>query len=231
MTIIINGKIYEQARVIMQPTYDMIIKEGDLVTSSPIIDGKLNLSIAKNVAHKSYYGYDSLHLYIVSDEKIEDNDWYLLNHLNEEPHQCKGTGLDAYWYATKCSKIIATTNKSLHKFTGQLVSNRYKVIKPLPNPTLEFIEKYITEYNNGNFINDVLVECAQNWVPEMFEAGDIPEVPQETFLKVDSNNTISIRVLKTIYTREEVIALVEKALYAKASWYQEEIDEWMLQNL
>ena len=96
-------------------------------------------------------------LYIISDDKITSkkllntNDYYYIrNHYNE-------------WYIGKfngvsfdfinndgnfdsnlfvCKKIIATTNASLD----------------LPQPSKQFIEKYIEEYNKGNVITDVLVE-------------------------------------------------------------------------
>lgn len=51
-------------------------------------------------------------------------------------------------------------------------------------------------------------------------------------LKVNpKDNTITIRKVKDSWTREEVEAIVEKALFAKGAWYPEEIKEWIEENL
>jgi hypothetical protein len=71
----------------------------------------------------------------------------------------------------KKHKIIATTDTSLGNYiwkqtnkkskpynVQQNIEATKKVFIPLPQPSQQFIEKYIEEYNKGNIITDVLVE-------------------------------------------------------------------------
>lgn len=62
-------------------------------------------------------------------------------------------------------KIIATTDESLYfkdtnknpkQYMGSYIS--MSLGENLPQPSQQFIQKYIGEYNKGNIITDVLVE-------------------------------------------------------------------------
>ena len=105
--------------------------------------------------------FEAQHLYIISDDEIKDGDYFLAdNRLNTTSNKglpnwvlCKCTKVKNSWvYCNEipdeghngdwCKKIIATTDESLN----------------LPQPSQQFIQKYIEEYNKGNIITDVLVE-------------------------------------------------------------------------
>jgi len=137
------------------------------------------------------------HLYITSNEEIKVGDWFIANQL---PHQLKAIVEGDYPYEVINSisgekefhskhwgmnKIIASTNPSLN----------------LPKPSTEFINKYISQYNKGNIISDIMVEFEADWE-------NIEEVSR---LKVDSNNTITIKKIKDSYTRDEVVQLCWEA--------------------
>ena len=108
-------------------------------------------------------------LYIISDDEIKENNTHFYNPHSGQLH-ISGNHTD-YIAINKngCKKIIATTDTSLgwsnigRDESGTAIGNCHKgngmIIKSLlPQPSNQFIEKYIEEYNKGNVIEDVLVE-------------------------------------------------------------------------
>ena len=95
-------------------------------------------------------------LYLTSDEKIEDGDWYIddTNAIRQSITSDKD-----YWDRRKdYRKIIATTDKSItikteNDYNGKLIWN-----EPLPQIHESFIKEYVKECKAGNIITDVLVE-------------------------------------------------------------------------
>jgi len=79
----------------------------------------------------------------------------------------------------------------------------------LPQIPQQFIEQYITEYNKGNIGSEVVVEY------ESVEyARNMPMIHQKYYvdeLKL-TNNTINIKTVKDSFSREEVNALITKAI-------------------
>jgi hypothetical protein len=47
---------------------------------------------------------------------------------------------------------------------------------------------------------------------------------------VDDINWIVVLTLKPSYTAQEVLYLVEKALYEKGCWHEDEVDDWIVDN-
>ena len=117
-------------------------------------------------------------LYIISDDEIKEGDCFLYYNKNNQLEgiaRCikeegenntlvekysKVTGFSKFYIGIlgcKKYKIIATTDIKLG--TSEY-SDRYResYFNPLPQPSQQFIEKYIEEYNKGNIITDVLVE-------------------------------------------------------------------------
>ena len=109
------------------------------------------------------------HLYVLSTEKIKEGDWVF--HLDSKTilkYDLDEKANNTY------KKIIATTDTSLLIDTyinqgdtvkGDLIIKRnsdyttgLKGRINLPQPSEQFIQKYIEEYNKGNVITDVLVE-------------------------------------------------------------------------
>jgi hypothetical protein len=142
------------------------------------------------------------HLYILGDDKIEKNDWFIYNDklFNEFKTTITPTvTVQIRYYPTKdlseqfieiyisdCKKITASTDKSLN----------------LPQPSPQFIQKYCDEYNKGNQITDVMVEYCQIGAgvpgyPKTLK--DAIFVPQ-----IDKNNCITVTKIKEQYTLKEI---------------------------
>ena len=119
-------------------------------------------------------------------------------------------------------------------------------------PSDSFISKYIEEYNKGNIISDVLVEYEQckvcqgtkRHIVSMFGEVDCNYCQKnegyeklyiEPRLKVDSNNTITIKKVKDSYSREEVINLLYKYNDGIIDRYSQltnkDLDKWIKENL
>ena len=142
------------------------------------------------------------HLYIISDDEIKEGDWYYCKRLNKIFQAIKGI---TYNIEGNEHKIIATTDESLN----------------LPQPSKQFIQKYIEEYNKGNVITDVLVEYENVYIDAFgtkivqHKKDSNSYLKQCTFinsiLKVNpKDNTITIKKTKENYTKEEVIRLLER---------------------
>lgn len=125
------------------------------------------------------------HLYIISDKKIKDGDWFLTDirakksDNNGEPiwelKRClktknewifdttnDGLGYNPDW----CKKIIATTDTRLKiskfsHFSQDLMKVSVYKDYLFSQPSQQFIKKYIEEYNKSNIITEVLVEFEQ----------------------------------------------------------------------
>lgn len=151
-------------------------------------------------------------------------------------------------------EILASTDKSL------LIESKcwcmkpesggcYQCNKQLPQIPQSFIEYFISEYNKGNIINEVMVEYEEEyWIDKTyftpiicktFESTKLHEnrkfeyVPLK--LKINpKDNTITIRKVKDSWTREEVIQLLTKIVKEEPSdlgvvlywnWHKKWIEE------
>lgn len=162
------------------------------------------------------------HLYILSDDKIEEGDWCLMDSKEivciEENHVIH---LPNYLKNGDIKKIIATTDTSLKLYESETLARASGFsLKTddilLPQPTQEFIEKYIEEYNKGNIITEVLVEYEQK---QHFEADNSKRkdtrngVWYKKRLKVSpKDNTITIYLVKDSWNREEISELKNLAI-------------------
>jgi len=164
------------------------------------------------------------HLYILSDEEIKERDWCLYKEsvIGEKPFQItKEQLINKAWF----KKIIATTDSSLRDFTKlKEIGDFY------PQPSNSFLEVYVKAYNEGKQIKQVMVE---------YEGIEWLDRPLEYFPKVNpKDNTITIKRVKDIWNREEVIELIEKFVYFNS---REEanpkiktitgVKDWMNQNI
>ena len=207
---------FKKAKVVMLPTNQktnrMICK--DITGQDKIIAIKTKYLMA----HEDYIGH---HLYIISDDEIKEGDWFLSDSrgTKQEPpkyrvEQCIKVengwifghieGMEVGHNPDWSKQIIATTEASL-----EIVSKGINpVYEQLPQPSQQFIEKYIEEYNKGNVITDVLVEYELISNEEYFGNTINPDdnVPYfDERLKINSkDNTITIKKVKDSYSREEV---------------------------
>ncbi len=150
------------------------------------------------------------HLYFIIDEQPTSNEWYYDVRDNVLSNNCLGIT-----YFSK--KVIATTDKSLiKKGKCNCFATTYEgcseCLEDLPQPSDSFIHEYISEYNKGNIIKEVMVHYEiifeQVWV-DYNDTGEWIREPKEV-LKVDRNNCITITPCKESWNREEVINLLNK---------------------
>ena len=201
----------KQCKVVMLPT-NQKAKEGMIYLKPKI--GIFN-EIASENHNNGVYDCKPQHLYIISDDEIKEGDW------------CINTGgniKDSFPFrVTKevmnnkfIKKIIATTDSSLEINSNfdynHLLPNKNDFRFYLPQPSEQFIQKYIEEYNRGNIITDVLVEYELISNEEYFlntinPDDDVPYFDER--LKINhKDNTITIKKIKDSYSREEVEKLL-----------------------
>ena len=209
--------------------------------------GKLILNGLKNDEYKEYQ-----HLYIISDDKIKLFDWVYNNKENIVEQINSKTQLIFVLEENKenqtFKKIIATTDKKLSQ------TSRTEI----PQPSQQFIQQFIEEYNKGNIITDVMVEYINyptpqkdgfstkysdnitltgSWASRLKQC----EVLNNTVKINPKDNTITIKKVKDSWKREEVEDLCRKAfLLYKSDNYgypglikstKEKEDKWIEENL
>ena len=161
-----------------------------------------NVDVMRNGVSKT----SNQHLYITSDKEIKEGDWYIddTNTVRQSVTSDKD-----YWSVRQdYKKIIAATDTSLISINEQYFdvnkSRKSAVLeqKTLPQPSQEFIQRYIKEYNKGNVISDVEVEYDKATYDKWMENGASPVFDT---LKVNPDNTINIKPIKNSWSREEVI--------------------------
>ena len=154
-TVVIDNKTYHYSKIVMLSSNKGFSCEN--------FNG---LKLINNYICSCTYLYDYLtdikHLYFLSTDKICEGDWCIID-LAENTRVIKVKSLnsghpiftvdieDGYAQLTNLKKIIATTDKSL---TFDDCMNSWF----LPEPSPEFIQKYIDAYNKGEKIEECLVE-------------------------------------------------------------------------
>lgn len=174
------------------------------------------LSISKNWSKGVLDYYEAQNLYIVSDEEIKEDDWVYNSISNElEKWSYKGWIEAPDFEYLGYYKIIATTDISLKIKCDECKAweNRNDVsytctCKSLPQPSQQFIEKFIGEYNKGNQIEEIFVKYIQEL--SIDSGGQLIE--EEVYLKINSDNTISIRS-KINWSVEEVEEILRKCAF------------------
>ena len=193
--------------MVMLPTNKKAII-GDLALSHNNV-----LNFAKNEDWLVIYNPIKQHLYITSDEEIKENSLVLLP--NNTIHRMNASDMISYLDSqSKATKlIIATTQPFMN----------------LPQPSQQFIEKYIEEYNKGNVITKVDVEYDADY-NERYKAYYADTIE----LKVNPDNTINIKPIKDSWNREEVIKLFHKYKIdhdGDGSYYKDILNKWIAENL
>ena len=211
----IEGRYYQEAEIVM-----LVTKYGKITLHD--YDNLKTLSLAQGNHKGTENTIIPQHLYILSNEEIKEGDWYIddINTIRQSITSDKD-----YWAVRQdYKKIIATTNTSLY-----VPITQDKPFDELPQPSDSFIKKYIEEYNKGNVITKVLVEYE---IGKSYSGNSGLEVKQ--WLKVDSNNTITIKKVEPeLYTREQVeqyIINVYRDIYPDRHWENKAWD-WINKNL
>ncbi len=169
------------------------------------------------------------HLYILSDDKIEENNYYFDGNMIQIAD--KSANRDPKWYLRNAKKVIATTDIiCIGKESSKIGDYKY-----LPQPSQSFINKYIEKYNKGEIITEVMVEFVDNgeeeWMGDDYNGG--PFWNEKIELKINSkDNTITIKTTKDSWNREEVIQLIRTFDMMKGKDITTvEFDNWIEQNL
>ena len=232
----INDRYYQEAEIVMLSTKDksLLHVHSELLTGSEQSGWSKELEITTTnikFGDEGWYENTPQHLYIIFNEKIKKGDWVF--HLDSKTiikYDLDEKANNSY------KKIIATTDKSIG-YTDIRVSP-VKNFCIYPQPSDSFIKKYIEEYNKGNVITNVLVEYE---IGKSYSGNSGLEIKQ--WLKVDSNNTITIKRLEPeLYTREEVKILITnafKAGYERShsgypytdNWSKPKVEEFLKENL
>lgn len=216
-----NGRYYQECEIVMVATMNKsnlyCNKKSNILSLRKYQDKPLNDSIINQ------------HLYITSNEEIKENDWYYSIKYGILKARVATPNID--YEKEGCKKIIATTDESLEP--RNLYGNSGLFKTKLPKPSNSFISKYIEEYNQGNIITDVLVEYKLNQYKFMSTLCTTKEKEYE--LKVDSNNTITIKKVKDSYSREELIEILYKYNDGIIDRYSQltnkDLDKWIKENL
>ena len=194
---------FKKAKVVMLPTNEPS-KIGNLVTYQ-----KCNLAkVIKEGINPKDSTVQFWNLYIISDDEIKENNTHFYNPHSGQLH-ISGNHTD-YIAINKngCKKIIATTDTSLYIHQKETISLPERVFY-LPQPSQQFIQKYIEEYNKGNVITDVLVEYN-------YFLDDNGVLPYWNLKVNPKDNTITIKKIKDNYTKEELCQILEK--YTSFIW-------------
>lgn len=197
-----NGKYYQQCKVVILSNQD---SKSDIrrYMSDSVYKLHTNFTaLDKRSRYSETISYE--HLYILSNEEIKEGDYVFMS-MYKEIRICdtsdKASMLNEKQYRNIFIKIIATTDTSLG----------------LPQPSQSFIKKYIEEYNKDNTIKNVLVEFEifndkskerQYSLCSDFTKEEYFDLIKSYRLKLDLDNTITIKKIKDIYSREEVNSLL-----------------------
>lgn len=153
------------------------------------------------------------HLHILSDDEINDNDWYYYkNGELEGITQCINGSLAKTMI---CRKIISTNDRSLQIEINKPSKLSSKMYKSISSISQSFIDKYVSEYNKGNKIEEVMVEyVVWNDIGRVYV--DTADETRKQYYKlyINPDNTINIKTVKDSWNREEVKQLCWEAFVA-----------------
>ena len=226
----------KKAQVIMLPTENKI--NGSIVKDIKEESKILHIKQKDYCEHEDFVAQ---HLYIISDDEIKEGDWYFdgTDFIHKKSKH-NNTLVDGNKQA---KKIIATTDTSLiNRRQMTFMDEATEWIYDLPQPSQQFIEKYIEEYNNGNIITDIEVEYSPSSITiQTYSEQQINDNLKALTLKINpKDNTITIKKLKKSWNREEVIELLNQCYNlgynSKKSEIPDleemlELDNWIDNNL
>lgn len=199
-----------------------------LLTSNQEVNSLYDYNNKDLLFHYNKDGYNKLeaekeftqhyHLYIISEDEIPKGltDKCVIHNLDN-----KKIIVNPSYLMVNEKLVIASTNKSFE----------------LPQIPQSFIEQYITEYNKGNIISDVLVEyeeCydelkAVNLNIKDYTSDEYHKLTKSSKLKINSDNTINIKTVKDSFSKEEVKTLLLNFNNDKPGIF--DCSKWIEQNL
>lgn len=182
------------------------------------------------------------HFYIVSDDEITYQNLKLVHwyYNTKENRLILFQGSMPKYHYSNLKEVISTTDN--------LQNGLISVKTTIPQPSQQFIAKYIESYNKGEVIMDILVEYEEKSNEDIqidlctfgHDEGLLVSERNE-YLKTNSNdklkinpkdNTITIKKLKDSWNRDEVSNLIK--LFANNYQYASNdigYDKWIKENL
>ena len=227
--------MYKKCKAVMLPTNE---KATNIVK---LLKDTISYTTTENIPGGEYQ-----HLYIVSDDKVQEDDWVIQFNAENSPFspvKYRDFGGGSFTF----KKVLATTDSSLVNLEKQYFDKnkerRSALLKQIkvPQPTQSFVEMFIEEFNKGNAITDVLVEYKGKYRTN--PDGEPIGLPVHDYQpKVNSkDNTITIKKVKDSWSKEEVENLI-KSVVKEISYGNEELlhhydgdfrelDKWIEENL
>jgi hypothetical protein len=155
--------------------------------------GSLVLNKNYSVTKSNDY-WQAQHLYILSSDEIKKGDWY----IDDTSTVRKAVTDDKdYWdRRPNYFKIISTTDSSLG----------------LPQPSPQFIQKYVELYNRGEVIEKCLVSYQEFINSSPLSISKNPSQHNISQSIVDKNNYITITKVKDNFSRDETVRLIQRAI-------------------
>jgi hypothetical protein len=239
---------FKRAKIIMlftEKTSDIAlnIKRNTLYS---ILKSNIDYEYNKTI---NYFNWNKQHLYFLSNEDVKKNNWYIYKNSIFKSDD------DSLIGNKECKKIIATTDTSLQITKNTSNPALYEYIQQgsvcstyedlLPQPSQQFIEKYIECYNKGKIIIDILVEY-ENVVQDKYGTQHIQSINDSkqyintcklisSNIKINpKNNTITIKSIKNSWNRKEVIKLLEEVRWqtiGNPTEFTKNFKNWIEQNL
>lgn len=192
-------------------------------------DKASELGLYNNKLYDSTFGtktdnWINQYLYIISDDEIKAGDWYYAidTKVMGKARENDVNGVFKGQYKHTYKKIVATTDSSLSVQINkpEKISNR--IFEQLPSIPQSFIDRFVSEYNKGNKIEEVMVEY------EHVDTEFVGYALSGDILKLNPDNTINIKSIKDSWTREEVITIINQTFYLDSRL---DLEEWIESNL
>lgn len=194
--------------------------EGKHITLLNLAKKQLAYGESNNDFHNADFAVQQ-DLYITSDEKIESGDWYIYNRQYLRQNN-ENVDFETELLNVHNKKVISTTNRKLKMPIPESL-DMYPMSysqKSLPNISIDFINKYIYEYNKGIQIKNILVEYENNQSCSLYPekccgnpldcTSDGENVNIQNVL-VSSDNIISVKLLENLkFTLDDI----KNAFYA-----------------
>lgn len=190
------------------------------------------------IKYSSYSNCKLQHLYILSDDKIKEGDW-VYNFLNKQIRQVTNKEQSEYYTQDEyIKKIIATTDLDLCSTDIKNTSQTGVYIAGLPKIGIDFVERYVKEYNQNNIIESVMLQYNEVNIiesPDNYDDNIVIVNGEKVFtwsheepavlekeadkyrnkLRIRSNGTVVISpVAEKMYSKEVVLELLHSCWVA-----------------
>ena len=146
-----------------------------------IIDEVKQYTTLNSSFRDHYSSFKTQYVYVTTNDEIKVGDYYY-------DRGCHMVGINP---------IRKYVNQLLSSYDKKIIStNDPSLDVNFPQPSNSFLDKYLIDFKEGNIIKDVLVEY-------------VIDGNKESVLKVRKDNTITIKKIKTSYTKEEFRELLK----------------------